>query len=276
MNRGQSPVIGGRSKGSRPSSSFPRNGRYVIETVMGKWQLAVLALGLFGSIRGHADTLELDLVSNNVVSVRGAILEWVDDASVTNGRFAPFLQIRGAGIAGDYNRSGKKNIQLHDIPMVSLNGTNFLQFALDVRGPTVSLDTIEIFTAPVATVKTNDLAAVGTKRWDLDKGCWDYADRSGPGCEPTWDDVVVQIDPQRNKKHSGVDMLLYVPVSYFADAQPNDYVYFFCVFGNPPKPYSSAITMHPKGPGTARWGIVKPLHADKIASVGDLMAQNGY
>jgi hypothetical protein len=243
---------------------------------MGKWQLAVLALGLFGSIRGHADMLEVDLVSNNVAIVRGAILEWVDGASVTNGRFAPFLQIRGVGIAGDYNRSGNKDIQLRDIPIVSLNGTNFLQFALDVQGLTVSLDTIEIFTAPMASVNTNDLAAVATKRWDLDKGCWDYADQSGPGCEPTWDDVVVQIDPQRNKKHSGVDMLLYVPVSYFVDAQPTDYVYFFCVFGNPRKPYSSAIVMHPKGPGTAKWGIVKPLPADKIASAGDPIAQDGH
>jgi len=217
----------------------------------------VAALALFLPAAGRADVVEVDLIHNDLAEVHGAILQWVSSATVTNGRFIPFLQITATGIAGDYNR--KKIVQVQDVPVVSLNGTDFLQFALDVQGAVLSLDTIEIFTDAAPKLNTNDLGAIGVKRWDLDKSCWDYATQTGTDCDPSWDDVVVQIDPERNPKPSGVDVFLYVPAARFASAQPTDYIYFFCVFGNPLKPVTSTVTLHPKGPGVAKWGFVKPL-----------------
>ena len=72
-------------------------------------------------------------------------------------------------------------------------------------------------------------------------------------------DVVVHIDPHRNPKPSGVDVFLYVPTVEFVGAQPTDYVYFYCVFDNPWKPVTSAVTLRPKGPGAVKWGLIKPL-----------------
>ena len=126
----------------------------------------------------HADLVEVNLISNDVVEVRGAIFEWVDSTTVTNGRLLPFLQVSGIGVAGDYNR--KKSIVVRDVPVVTLNGTNYLQFALDIQGTAVSLDTIEIFTGGVAGLDANDLGALGAKRWDLDKSCWNYEVAAGP------------------------------------------------------------------------------------------------
>jgi len=229
----------------------------ILRTVCGvaRWQRLLVALAFILPAAGRADVVEVDLINNDLAEVHGAILQWVSSATATNGRFIPFLQINGTGIAGDYNR--KKIVQVRDVPVVSLNGTDFLQFALDVQGAVLSLDTIEIFTAATPKRNTNDLGGIGVKRWDLDKSCWDYATQTETDCDPSWDDVVVQIDPQRNPKPSGVDVFLYVPAASFANAQPTDYVYFFCVFGNPSKPVTSTVTLHPKGPGAAKWGLFK-------------------
>jgi len=231
----------------------------IVRTVCGaaRWQRLLVALAFILPSAGRAGVVEVDLINNDIAEVHGAILQWVSSATVTNGRFVPFLQINATGIAGDYNR--KKIVQVQDVPVVSLNGTDFLQFALDVQGAVLSLDTIEIFTAATPARNTTDLGDIGVKRWDLDKSCWDYATQTGTDCDPSWDDVVVQIDPHRNPKPSGVDVFLYVPAVEFTGAQPTDYVYFFCVFGNPWKPVTSTVTLHPKGPGAAKWGFVKPL-----------------
>lgn len=205
----------------------------------------------------RADLVELDLMANDVAESHGAIFARVDSSTITNGRLAAFLQINGAGVAGDYNR--KKALKFREVPVVTLNETNYLQFALDVQGMVVSVDTIEIFTASGQTGIPNDLGAIGVKRWDLDKSCWNYATQDGSGCDPAWDDVVVQVDPRRNIRQSGIDLFLYIPVANFADAQPDDLVYFFCVFGNPHKPMSAGIPMYPKVVGAAKWGILKVL-----------------
>ena len=205
-----------------------------------------------------ASQVEVDLVSNDVVTVNGASFEWVSNGAGTNGRFQAFLTVNGNGVAGDYNSGGSHKIQLQGIPHVTLAGVEYLQFALKIQGKQVSLDDIEIFTSPTPNLKTTDLSQLGVKRWDLAKSCWNYDDEGGSPCPPSWDDVVVQIDPVRRQKRAMADVFLYIPAGTFAAASPTDYVYFFCVFGDPQCPFESAITRHPMNKATAKWGTFTP------------------
>lgn len=205
-----------------------------------------------------ASQVEVDLVSNDVVTVNGASFEWVSSTAGTNGLFHAFLTVKGNGTVGAYNSGGSHKIQLRGVPHVTIDGADYLQFALKIQGKEVSLDDIEIFTSPAPNLKTTDLSQLGVKRWDLAKSCWNYDDQGGSLCPPVWDEVVVQIDPHRRQKRSVADLFLYIPSGNFAAAAPTDYVYFFCVFGDPQSPLESAITRHPMNGATAKWGAFVP------------------
>src|SRR6266850_4915604 len=156
-----------------------------------------------------ASQVEVNLVSNDVVTVNGATFEWVSSGAGTNGRFQAFLTVKGNGIVGAYNGGGKRNIQLLGVPHVTINGVDYLQFALKIQGKEVSLNDIEIFTSPTPGQKTTDLSQVGVKRWDLAKSCWNYDDQGGSLCPPVWDEAVIQIDPLRRWKRAAADLFLY-------------------------------------------------------------------
>jgi hypothetical protein len=233
------------------------NSRLRGETRRLRRQVTILSLTAFvGLFSGFAAEVEVDLISNDVGTANHAIFQWVNPGELTNAQFSPFLVAKGSGTVCTYNRGKNGHVQLQNIPIVTINGVQYLQFGLSIKGQKVSLDTIEIFTSPTPNQDTNNLGELGVKRWDLDRSCWNYGDPNGPPCPPAWDSVVVQLNASRNKKHPVVDLLLYVPYASFASAAPTDYVYFFCVFGAPPNSFGPAVARFPVRGGNARWGTL--------------------
>jgi hypothetical protein len=119
------------------------------------------------------------------------------------------------------NTRTTRSIQLSAIPTVSLGGTLYREFLLDVslaRSQTlVSLDDVKIFVSArrnltgydAATGRLSGLAPV----YDLDAGGDNY----------------VLINKQLNRGNSFGDMVLFVPDSFFGGGDP--YVYLYSRFG---------------------------------------------
>ena len=199
--------------------------------------LLTLTIG-FGSTQAYASTI-IDLTAGGSGTSNGAWYEWTDFGATGTGVMNAFLRVQANGTEQGYNHDAangpgpwdtKAGIHTHDIQYQDLVtrtilGQDYFEFLLDINESNgheneyLSLDNVQIFTrtSPI-TEADESLDDLGQLRFNSDVG-------------PNGD-TTVALNYNLNPGSGGGDMFLYVPVSLFAGTMPEDYVYFYSMFGN--------------------------------------------
>lgn len=194
--------------------------------------------GLLGSASGvHASTI-IDLTDGGSGGANGALYVWTDFQATGSGVIDAFLRIQNRGTEQGYNHSLGHNvpwdtkpgihthdIQVEDLVVKNISGVDYFEFLLDINesnghdNELLSLDNIQIYTrhAPISS-PDEGFSHLGDLRYNNDVG--------GDG------DTTVQLNYNLNSGSGSGDMFFYVPVSLFAGTLPEDYVYFYSLFGN--------------------------------------------
>jgi hypothetical protein len=176
----------------------------------------------------------LNLGSSGSGTVAGAYFATTDQQPTGTGVFDPFMTIQNSPWEQGYN-SGTGNfdtkrepqwnheIRVSDLRATSIGGIDYYGFTVDINEPgggkaLISLDGLKLFTS--STIQTSQSVdgngffngSLGTLRFDLGANSVRYDDKqSGSG--------------------SG-DLDIFIPVSNFAGAGQNDYVYMYQLWGN--------------------------------------------
>ncbi len=206
-----------------------------------KRNFLIAALGFAAvGLSNIASATVLDLGSNGSGSVNGALFAVNHNRPTGTGVFNPFLTIQANGVEQGYNsnvgnfdtkREPQFNheIRFSDLQVTTLNGIQYFGFSVDVNEPNggnqalISLDRLQIFTSSTLQHSTSTDASgffngsLGTLRYDLDAG----------------GNNTVLYNDQNSGSGSG-DIDIYVPVSYFAGTQANDYIYMYQLWGATP------------------------------------------
>lgn len=157
----------------------------------------------------------------------------VDPQTTGTGVIEPFVRLStNQGVSQGYNTDARpleldenrspqftRSLLLDDVPIVSLGGTLYREFLLDINqkgtvgGSLLSLDTIEIYLA-----NAGDLSGypgdLGTQVYDMDAGADDW----------------ILLDYRLGRGSGSGDMLAYIPESVF-DQSYGSYVYLYSRFG---------------------------------------------
>lgn len=186
----------------------------------------------------NANTVDLTTAGSSG-SINGAqFFQYSANLPTGSGVFGPFLRVQKNGVESGYNTNGALQfdtksgawthaIQLGDIPLI--NG--YRQFSLDINetssgtNPLLSLDQVELFVTSNANLTgySSGSFAGATKVYDMDN----------PAGTPTPNNWV-KMDYNLSGSGSGrVDMLMYVPDSYFTagGANSSSYVVMYSKFG---------------------------------------------
>ncbi|HVF73096.1 MAG TPA: hypothetical protein VM940_15950 [Chthoniobacterales bacterium] len=194
---------------------------------------ALVAAGMF-SLASMAQAIVVDLGSSGSGTVGGAIFETNNDHPTGTGVYNPFLTIQNNGWEQGYNSSTgnfdtkrepqwNHEIRFSDLQVTTINGMQYFGFSIDINEPggsksDISLDGFKIWTSSTLQTSTSTNGSgyfngsLGTLRYDLGNNQVLYDDQ--------------------NTGSGGGDINIYVPVSNFAGAQANDYVYLYERFGN--------------------------------------------
>lgn len=200
-----------------------------------KAKFIVASLGLAATLLATSHAVVVDLGSSGSGTINGARFETGSIRPAGTGVFNPFLTIQNSPWQQGYN-SGTGNfdtkrepqwnheIRFSDLQQTTINNVAYFGFAVDVNEPGgnkagISLNGLSLWTS--ATVQTNQSTdgngffngSLGTLRYDLG------ADNS------------VLYDDQ-NSGSGESDINIFIPVSFFAGAQANDFVYMFQRWGN--------------------------------------------
>ena len=166
---------------------------------------------------------------------------WVDTQSTGTGVIDSFLRIQANGDEQGYNTSAgtpmdtvpgnfTRSIQLSAIPVVTIGGTQYREFLLDVNqqgaDPLISLNQVQIFLS--AAQAPVNLAASGTPPILVFPGATEVFRMSGAGALA--DDII--LDASRNSGSGSGDMFLYVLNSQFTGAA-TQFVTLYSQFGEP-------------------------------------------
>ena len=176
----------------------------------------------------------VDLGTNGSGEVDGALFSVVSPQPTGTGVFDPFLTVQDTpweqgynSNTGDFNtkRDPQWNheIQFKDLQVTTVNGIAYFGFLVDVNEPNgskdgISLNGLRIYTSSTIQHSTSTDAngffngSLGTLRYDLGAN------------------QVLYKDTQHGSGSGDITML--IPVSNFAGAQPNDYVYMYQRWGN--------------------------------------------
>jgi hypothetical protein len=197
--------------------------------------LAAACLGALLAFTPQADALVYDLTTQSTVAVptsTGTAIFTTDFTQPAGtGVIDPFLTIQANGVEQGYNSSAgdfdtkrepqyNHEVKVSDLVKVNINGTQYYSFLLDINEPNsadksqISLDALKIYTSTVADQTTTNLNSLGTQRFDLDL--------------PT-DNYILYND--LNSGSGQADIAFFIPVSAFAGAGQDDYVYMYQMFG---------------------------------------------
>jgi hypothetical protein len=193
---------------------------------------AALVAGLVG-LAGSASATVVDLQNNDSGTINGALFTESFQQPTGTGVIQPFLREQNTPSEQGYNTSGgtpfddKAGPWTHDLRFSDLqtstttvNGVKYFQILLDVNEPggsksLISLDHLQFYTSPTGSQTTTNVSSLGTLRYNLDAGT----------------DGQVIIDAARNHGSGSGDVNLFIPVSDFAGAKANDFVYMYAAFG---------------------------------------------
>jgi hypothetical protein len=205
---------------------------------------AVLMISL-GTL-AHAETINLATSnSGSATAATGGTYQavWVDTQSTGTGVIDSFLRVQANGSEQGYNTSAgtpmdtvpgnfTRSIQLSAIPTVTLMGTSYREFLLDVNqsgagtNSLISLNQVQIFLS--AAQAPDGLTSSGTNPFILTfGGATEIFRMSTTG---NTDEII--LDASRNSGSGSGDMFLYVPNSLFTGAG-TQFVTLYSQFGTP-------------------------------------------
>src|SRR5262245_55106664 len=197
--------------------------------------LGAAALVGVAGLAGAASATVLDFTAGGSGAINGALLQTTDQQPTGTGVIDPFLRLQHNNLEQGYNTSGTPlpfdtsagiwthDMRVADVRGITIEGVAYAAFLLDINesnggaNSLLSLDSVQIYTSPVASQTTTNVPSLGVLRWDMDAG----------------GDSTVNLDYSLNHGSGSGDMLLYVPASVFAGAGANDSMYFYSSFGNP-------------------------------------------
>jgi hypothetical protein len=180
-----------------------------------------------------ATVLDLTTQDATGTAASGAIVEQVDAQPTGTGHIRSFVRLQGASSGGgsqqgfntdgrplvfDENKSPQftRSITLGQVPVVFRDGVAYREFLLDINqkasSPYLSLDEVRVYLG--STGNSTSLAAL-THVFDLDAG----------------GDVSVKLKATLNSGSGSGDMALLIPVSAFAGADPNSFLYLYSKMG---------------------------------------------
>lgn len=201
-----------------------------------KRNLTIAAFAAVGMLLTQgAQAAVIDLGTSGSGSANGALFEVGSIHPAGTGVFEPFLTIQANGMEQGYNSSTgnfdtkreptwNHEIRFSDLQQTTINGTAYFGFAVDVNEPNggnkspISLDGLSLWTSATLQNSTstdkngNFNGSLGTLRYDLGNN------------------TVLYNDQHRGSGES--DINIYIPVSLFAGAQANDFVYMYQRWGN--------------------------------------------
>jgi hypothetical protein len=196
---------------------------------------ALIAAGMLvvASI-SQAAVLDLNGDADESVTVNGAIFQTNDEHPTGTGVYNPFLTIQDTGWEQGYNSSTgnfdtkrepqwNHEIRFSDLQATTINGIQYFGFSVDINEPNgaksqISLDALRVYTSSTLQTSTSTDSngffngSLGTLRYTLGNNQIIYDDKDSGSGEG--------------------DINIYIPVSFFAGAQANDYVYMYQRWGN--------------------------------------------
>jgi hypothetical protein len=180
----------------------------------------------------------VDLTTTDSGTLNGAIYSISFIHPAGTGVYDPFLTIQANGTEQGYNAGTatvfdtkrvpqwNHEIRLSDLEVTTVGNVQYYGFTVDINEPNggtkslISLDALRIYTSTsLRTTESTNAGgdfngSLGTLRYDIDAGGNNF----------------VKYDDQ----HAGSgtdDLAILIPVSYFAGANPNDYVYMYQQWG---------------------------------------------
>ncbi len=194
---------------------------------------ALIAAGMF-AVTNMAQATVLDLGSSGSGTINGALFQTNNDHPTGTGVYDPFLTVQNTPWEQGYNSSignfdtkrepqWNHEIKFSDLQVTTINGLQYFGFSVDINEPggnksTISLDGLSVWTSASLQSSTSTDAngffngSLGTLRYNLGPNQVLYNDQ--------------------NTGSGGGDINIYVPVSAFAGANPNDFVYLYQRWGN--------------------------------------------
>jgi hypothetical protein len=230
----------------------------------------ILAGTVIGFGASHATEFDLSASGSNSYNVTGAfggtaVFSDFFTQPAGTGVFEPFLTIDANGqtssgthvIEQGYNTDGSahlyldqlrpnwnKTLRLSDLATLTVSGKSYYGFELDANEPggnksLISVDNVRVYTSASDTtgaVQNNlsSLDSLGTLRWALNNPT---KNADGSFNINTWiklDAAQENVDAGSSLSNGGSgksDMIVYIPVSAFAGASANDYVWFYNLNG---------------------------------------------
>lgn len=168
------------------------------------------------------------------VTINGAIFQTNDDHPTGTGVYNPFLTIQNKGWEQGYNTSDgafdttrepqwNHEIKFSDLQATTINGIQYFGFSVDINEPNgvkseISLDALQIYYSPTLQSSTSTdgngffNGSLGTLVYTLGANQIIYDDTDSGSGEG--------------------DINIYIPVSFFAGAQANDFIYMYQRWGN--------------------------------------------
>jgi len=194
---------------------------------------ALIAVALVGTA-SLAQATVVNLGSSGSGTVNGALFQTNDDHPTGTGVYNPFLTVQNDPWEQGYNSSTgnfdtkrepqwNHEIRFSDLQVTTINGVDYFGFSVDINEPNnskswISLDALTVWTSSTLQSSTSTDAngffngSLGTLRYDLGANQVFYNDQdTGSG---------------------GGDINIYIPVSFFAGTQADDYVYMYQRWGN--------------------------------------------
>ena len=197
--------------------------------------------------------------TDSTFDASGALFYQMTQQPVGTGVIDPFLRLQNTGTEQGYNTSDldfqfdqkmplnyTHDLQLSDVPIVTINGTEYRQFLLDINesnsanGRYVSLDQLQIFLLPDGMADeyntTTRTLEGSTAIYDMDSGA----------------DNWIKMNYQLNGGSGNGDMIVYIPNSLFT-GPTNQYLYLYSKFG------SNFVADGPSDAGFEEWWVDKSL-----------------
>jgi hypothetical protein len=182
----------------------------------------------------NAAVIDLSGDKDESVTVNGAIFQTNDQHPTGTGVYNPFLTIQNKGWEQGYNTSEgafdttrepqwNHEIKFSDLQVTNINGVAYFGFSVDINEPngdksTISLDALQVYYSSTLQTSTSTDAnghfngSLGTLAYTLGANQIIYDDTDSGSGEG--------------------DINIYIPVSFFAGAQANDYIYMYQRWGN--------------------------------------------
>ena len=179
--------------------------------------------------------IDLTAGQTNVSGVDGTIWSSIITQPTGTGVYQPFLREQNKGTEEGFNtdfgpqpplddKAGiwTHSVQWNSLATINISGTDYYSFQLDANEPQsgtrslISLDALKIYSATDPAIASKSaLETNGQLLYNLD------------GVS----DQTVFIETALKPGSGTDDLTMYIPKSFFANVNPNDYMYFYSQFG---------------------------------------------